>query len=162
MNRTRNPKEKIKTALSLKKILNTARKKKKIVFTNGCFDILHSGHIQYLHRAKKLGDLLVVAVNSDQSVRKLKGKNRPINSLRDRMEVLAGLESIDFVTSFNQIDPLQIILMLQPHVLVKGGDWKTSQIIGAKEVLSRGGKVRSLRFKQGRSTTKIIERAKSF
>ena len=132
----------------------------KVVFTNGCFDILHKGHVSYLDRARRLGDVLVVAINSDASVSRLKGPDRPINGLRDRMEVMAALECVDFVVSFGEDTPLKTIVKLRPDVLVKGGDWKPAQIVGAHEVLSWGGKVRSLKFVDGRSTTRIIEKAR--
>ncbi len=136
------------------------RKGHKIVFTNGCFDILHKGHVSYLDRARRLGDVLVVALNSDASVSRLKGPDRPINVLRDRMDVMAALECVDFVVSFGEDTPLKTILKLHPDVLVKGGDWKPEQIVGSHEVLGWGGKVRSLKFVEGRSTTRIIEKAR--
>ena len=136
------------------------RKGLKVVFTNGCFDILHKGHVSYLDRARRLGDVLVVALNSDASVSRLKGPDRPINGLRDRMEVMAALECVDFVVSFGEDTPLKTILKLRPDVLVKGGDWKPEQIVGSHEVLGWGGKVRSLRFIEGHSTTRIIEKAR--
>ncbi len=154
----RNPVSKIKSAAALKRALAT--KRSTVVFTNGCFDILHKGHVTYLHAAKKLGDILVVAVNSDASVRKLKGPSRPVNRLEDRLEVIAALESVDYVTWFEEDTPLQIIRKLRPDVLVKGGDWKASQIVGATDVFGWGGKVRSLRYVQGQSTTRIIGRAR--
>lgn len=149
--------KKIKSPRGLQRIL--ASKKSGVVFTNGCFDILHKGHVSYLERAKKLGKILVVALNTDESVRELKGPTRPINTLGDRMEVIAALASVDYVTWFSDETPLKLIQLLKPHLLVKGGDWKPSQIVGSKEVLARGGKVRSLKFVPGRSTTRIIERA---
>ena len=132
--------------------------KKRIVFTNGCFDLLHPGHVSYLDRARRLGDLLVVALNSDASVRKLKGKTRPVNTLKDRLAVLAALEAVDFVTSFTEDTPLELIREFKPQVLVKGGDWNPKDIVGAKGVLASGGRVRSLRFIQGKSTTAILAR----
>ena len=150
---------KIRSPKALKRQLSG--KSKKVVFTNGCFDILHKGHVQYLENAKALGDILVVAVNSDASVRKLKGPERPINPLGDRMEVIAGLASVDYVTWFEEDTPLLLIRFLKPRFLVKGGDWKAEQIVGGQDVLSWGGKVRSLKFVPGRSTTQIIARANS-
>lgn len=132
---------------------------KRVVFTNGCFDILHPGHARYLESARAQGDLLVVALNSDTSVRKIKGPTRPINELADRLEVMASLECVDYVTWFGEVDPLALILQLHPDVLVKGGDWKPADIIGGREVLEWGGKVRSLKFIAGKSTTRIIEKA---
>ncbi len=150
---------KIKSPAALKRVLTRLRRKKaKVVFTNGCFDILHKGHVTYLQQARKLGTHLVVALNTDESVRRLKGPKRPINPLADRLEVLAALESVDFVTWFDQDTPLEIILALKPEVLVKGGDWKPEQIVGSKEARSWGGKTRSLRYIPGKSTTSIIEK----
>jgi rfaE bifunctional protein nucleotidyltransferase chain/domain len=153
---------KIKSPTSLKKILNQAKeRKKRVVFTNGCFDLIHKGHVTYLEKAKKQGDLLIVALNSDESVRRLKGPERPLNPLADRLEVMAALESVDYVTWFDQDTPLELILLLKPRVLVKGGDWKVDQIVGSSEVISWGGKVRSLKYIEGRSTTQLIEKARS-
>jgi rfaE bifunctional protein nucleotidyltransferase chain/domain len=155
---------KVKSPDALKRVLTGLRKGKRkaprVVFTNGCFDLLHKGHVSYLEKARAQGDILVVALNSDESVRKIKGPERPINALADRLEVMAALETVDYVTWFEQDDPLQIILKLKPDVLVKGGDWKVEQMIGGKEVLSWGGKVRSLQYIEGKSTTQIIERAR--
>ncbi len=154
------PHKKSYTAKSLAKIIQRLRARgKKIVFTNGCFDILHRGHVQYLQKAQRLGDVLIVALNTDASIKRLKGPSRPINPLSDRMEVMAALECVRFVTSFSGETPLQLIRLLKPDVLVKGGDWKPSSIVGAEDVKSWGGKVRSLRLLKGRSTTSVIERA---
>ena len=131
---------------------------KKIVFTNGCFDILHKGHVSYLAEAKKLGDLLVVGLNSDASVKRLKGPERPINNETDRQYVLSQLKSVDFVEIFHEDTPLNLILEVKPKVLVKGGDWKIDQIVGGKEVIASGGEVFSLKFIHGYSTTSIIEK----
>ncbi len=136
-------------------------KSKKIVFTNGCFDILHRGHITYLAEARKLGDLLIIGVNSDASVKRLKGPSRPINSESDRAFVLLGLKSVDAVEVFTDDTPLELIKLIRPSVLVKGGDWKMEQIVGAKEVQSWGGEVLSLNFVDGFSTTSIIERSRT-
>lgn len=135
-----------------------ANKDKRIVFTNGCFDILHRGHVTYLSEARKLGDLLVMGVNSDQSVKRLKGPERPINNEADRKYVLSQLRSVDFVEIFTEDTPLNLILKIRPKVLVKGGDWKIDQIVGGKEVLSWGGEVLSLNFVDGYSTTSIISK----
>ena len=152
---------KIQSPNSLARVLTKARQKgAKPVFTNGCFDLLHKGHVTYLERARRLGDLLVVALNSDASVRRLKGAERPINRLEDRLEVLAALECVDYVTWFSEDDPVSLIRKLKPLVLVKGGDWKPSQILGGSDVKSWGGKVRSLKFVPGRSTTELIRRAR--
>ncbi len=156
-----NLKKKIKSPTQLKASLSRLRpQNNQIVFTNGCFDLLHKGHVIYLEKAKKQGDILVVALNSDRSVKKLKGKRRPINSLRDRMEVIAALESVDFVTSFSEDTPIKLIHLLKPDVLVKGGDWKPQQIVGAKEVKAWGGRVRSISFIKGRSSTQIIRKVR--
>ena len=152
---------KVKSPDSLKRALNQERKKKRrIVFTNGCFDLLHKGHVSYLEKARKKGDLLVVALDTDESVRSLKGPTRPINTLADRMEVIAALESVDYVTWFEKSDPAPLIRKLRPDVLVKGGDWKPESIRGSEDVLGWGGKVLSLPYVEGRSTTKMIERAR--
>jgi D-beta-D-heptose 7-phosphate kinase/D-beta-D-heptose 1-phosphate adenosyltransferase len=129
----------------------------RIVMTNGCFDILHAGHVAYLEDAKSLGDHLIVAVNDDESVARLKGPSRPITPLGDRMAVLAGLAAVDWVVPFAQDTPTLVIERLLPHVLVKGGDWKPEQIAGAAAVHANGGEVRVLPFKDGRSTTRIID-----
>jgi rfaE bifunctional protein nucleotidyltransferase chain/domain len=131
---------------------------KKIVFTNGCFDILHKGHVTYLNEARKLGDLLLVGLNSDASVKRLKGPERPINNELDRQFVLSQLKAVDFVEIFDQDTPLELILKVKPSILVKGGDWKIEQIVGAKEVLASGGEVFSLNFVDGYSTTSIIHK----
>ena len=132
----------------------------KIVMTNGCFDILHAGHIAYLEEAKSLGDRLLVAVNDDDSVSRLKGPKRPINSLNDRTKVLNGLVSVDWVISFSEDTPVCLINGIKPDVLVKGGDYQLSEIIGGQEVLANGGKVKALSFKEGYSTSAIIEKLK--
>jgi rfaE bifunctional protein nucleotidyltransferase chain/domain len=131
---------------------------KRIVFTNGCFDILHRGHVTYLAEARKLGDLLVVGVNADASVKRLKGPERPINNENDRSFVLSQLKSVDFTEIFSEDTPLNLILTVKPKVLVKGGDWKIDQIVGGKEVQSMGGQVFSLNFVDGYSTTNLIEK----
>lgn len=131
---------------------------KRIVFTNGCFDILHRGHVTYLAEARKLGDLLVVGLNSDASVKRLKGPERPINNEDDRQYVLSQLKSVDFVEIFTEDTPLELILKVKPQILVKGGDWKIDQIVGGKEVIKSGGDVFSLNFVDGYSTTNIIHK----
>lgn len=133
----------------------------RIVMTNGCFDILHAGHVAYLEEAKALGDRLVVAVNDDDSVRRLKGESRPVNPLEDRMLVLAGLAAVDWVVPFSEDTPADLIGSVLPDVLVKGGDYRPEQIAGARAVLDAGGEVRVLAFRDGRSTSRIIERLKS-
>lgn len=131
----------------------------RIVFTNGCFDILHVGHVRYLNQARKLGDLLVIGLNSDASVRRLKGEDRPINGELARGEVLKSLRSVDQVILFEEDTPLELIKAVRPAVLVKGGDWALEQIVGSEFVQSYGGQVKSLPFVDGYSTTSIIEKA---
>ena len=134
-------------------------KGKKLIFTNGCFDILHSGHVMYLNEAKAQGDYLIVGLNSDASVQRLKGPERPINKELDRKYVLENLKSVDCVQIFEEDTPLEIIKQINPSMLVKGGDWKIEQIVGSDFVLSQGGEVKSLSFKDGYSTSKIIKDA---
>lgn len=142
---------------SLKNFLEES-KGKKIVFTNGCFDILHRGHVAYLNEAKKLGDVLVVGLNSDASVKELKGPERPVNSELDRKYVLENLKAVDFVAIFGEQTPLRLIQEVKPDILVKGGDWKPEQIVGSDFVISNGGQVLSLNFVDGYSTTNIIQK----
>jgi rfaE bifunctional protein nucleotidyltransferase chain/domain len=130
---------------------------KKIVFTNGCFDILHLGHVEYLNEARALGDALIIGLNSDASVKRLKGPDRPINNEHDRKEMLLNLRAVDSVQIFDNETPLEIIQMISPSILVKGGDWKVEQIIGHEFVLSHGGIVKSLSFKNGYSTSNLIK-----
>ena len=133
--------------------------KKKIVFTNGCFDLLHVGHVRYLQEARALGDVLVVGINSDQSVKRLKGPTRPVQIENDRAEILAALGAVDFTVIFTEDTPENLIQQVRPDILVKGGDWKIDQIVGAPFVMSYGGQVMSLQFVDGKSTTKLIEKA---
>ena len=133
-------------------------KGKKIVFTNGCFDIVHAGHIYYLKEAKKLGDFLVVALNSDNSIKRIKGKNRPIISEENRLIMLEALYFVDFVTVFDEDTPYNLIDMLVPDILVKGGDWDIDKIVGKDIVEQNGGNVINIPFKEGFSTTSIIEK----
>jgi len=134
---------------------------KKIVFTNGCFDILHPGHVEYLSRARDLGDLLWLGLNSDQSVRKLKGPTRPINSLEDRAKVLAGLACIDLISSFEEETPLELIRKIRPGIHTKGGDYSAEKLPEYDLVKSLGGEVIILPFLPGKSTTSILEKAKT-
>jgi len=134
------------------------RSHKKIVMTNGCFDILHPGHLQYLEEAKNLGDCLIVAVNDDASIQRLKGMTRPINSLKDRVKALLALKSVDYVVSFSSDTPRELIANVLPDVLVKGGDYEVAQIAGAKEVIANGGRVEILSFLEGYSTSDFIQR----
>lgn len=133
---------------------------KRLVFTNGVFDLLHVGHVRYLQTAKDLGDLLVVAINSDRAVHELKGDDRPLTNENERAEVLSALRTVDYVTLFDDISPRQLIARLLPDVLVKGGDYGLDEIHGREEVEAAGGKVVSLPFVEGASTTNIIERMK--
>lgn len=131
---------------------------KRIVFTNGCFDILHPGHTRYLYSARALGDYLIVAVNSDHSVKAIKGPDRPVTSEQERAELVAALGCVDGVIIFDQEDPLKVIQHLVPHILVKGGDWAEDEIIGADVVKGAGGEVRRIPFESGYSTTQIIRK----
>jgi len=131
---------------------------KRIVFTNGCFDILHYGHTKYLQDAKAKGDYLVVAVNSDSSIKKIKAKNRPVVGQADRLQVVAALGCVDFVVMFKEDNPLRVITALKPDVLVKGSDWGKHKIVGADFVESYGGKVQTINLVKGRSTSAIIEK----
>ena len=148
---------------SLPKLISILQKEKKsgrkIVFTNGCFDILHVGHIRYLQKARSLGDILVIGLNKDSSVRVIKGPSRPINSQENRAEVLSALSCVDHVVLFGESTPLGLIQKIRPDFLVKGGDWKKKEIVGSDVVESYGGKVRSLAFIVGFSTTKMINKA---
>lgn len=132
-------------------------KGKKIVFTNGCFDILHLGHVEYLNEAKAEGDALIIGLNSDESVRRLKGPDRPINNEQDRKAMLLNLKAVDCVQIFTEQTPLEIIKLIKPDVLVKGGDWKPEQIVGSDVVIANGGVVKSLMFKGGYSTSNLIQ-----
>ncbi len=133
---------------------------KKLVFTNGCFDIIHSGHIKYLTEARKLGDYLIVGLNSDSSVKILKGDERPINNEEDRAAVLCGLKAVDFVTIFDEETPAELIREIIPNILVKGGDYTVETVVGADTVQNNGGKVIIIPFVEGKSTTRIINKMK--
>jgi D-beta-D-heptose 7-phosphate kinase/D-beta-D-heptose 1-phosphate adenosyltransferase len=150
--------------LSLEELLSERSRlrseRKRVVFTNGVFDLLHVGHIRYLEQARGFGDALVVAVNSDRSVRQLKGESRPIVTESERAEILASLRSVDYVTIFDDLSPRSLIANLLPDVLVKGGDYGLDEIHGREEVEASGGKVMSLPFVTGSSTTAIVERMK--
>jgi len=149
---------KIKEIYSLAKTIASLKKKnKKIVFTNGCFDLVHYGHVKYLEDAKNNGDILVVGVNSDKSVKAIKGKQRPIIKEEYRIKVIAALESVDFVFLFNEATPLKAINILKPDILVKGADWDKKDIVGADPVKRTGGKVLRISLVKGLSTSKIIE-----
>ncbi len=133
---------------------------RKIVMTNGCFDILHAGHIKYLEEAKALGDTLIIAINDDESVVRLKGKHRPINPLSDRMKVLDGLASSDFIVPFEEDTPIELINLIKPDILVKGGDYSINDVVGADEVREYGGDVKILSYLDDYSSSKIIEKLK--
>jgi D-beta-D-heptose 7-phosphate kinase/D-beta-D-heptose 1-phosphate adenosyltransferase len=146
---------------TLKNELDPLRKKgKKIAFTNGCFDILHIGHIRYLREAKKTADILVLAINSDASVKKIKGEKRPLVPQEDRAEIMAALEFIDFVTIFDETTPLELIILLKPDVLIKGGDWAQDKVVGRDEIKKWGGKLTLIPEIKGKSTTSIVEKIK--
>ena len=138
--------------------LNPLRKGKKVVFTNGCFDLLHVGHVRYLKEACDLGDILVVGLNSDESVRNLKGPSRPVQNENDRAEILTHLKSVNFVVLFSEPTPLELIKFIRPEILVKGGDWAISEIVGSEVVKASGGEVLSLKFFEGSSSTDLIDR----
>lgn len=149
----------IVTEIELLALVDAARARgEKIVMTNGCFDILHPGHVAYLKEAASLGDRLIVAVNDDESVRRLKGDGRPVNNLQDRMAVLSGLAAVDWVLSFAEDTPARLIQSVLPDVLVKGGDYRAEEVAGGKDVLANGGEVRILSFRDGHSTSRIIEK----
>ena len=133
---------------------------KKIVFTNGCFDILHVGHIRYLKEARSLGDILVIGINSDKSVKKLKGPLRPVNSLSDRVSILSEIKFVDYVISFEEQTPLELVKLIMPDILVKGGDYTVDNVEGLNEVISAGGKVKLLKFHDGYSSTNYIDKIK--
>ena len=146
--------------VTLRKLLRIRRQlrreRKTVVFTNGTFDILHRGHVEYLAAARQQGDVLVVGLNTDASVRKIKGRGRPINPLRDRADVLAALRSVDYVCAFGEDTPAHLIHLLIPDVLVKGADWSKNDIVGADVVERHGGRVERIRLTPGRSTTAMM------
>jgi rfaE bifunctional protein nucleotidyltransferase chain/domain len=148
--------------LSVRKLVAIRRRLraqgKRVIFTNGTFDILHRGHVQYLAKARRMGDVLMVGLNTDASIRRIKGPRRPINGNTDRAAVLAGLASVDFVCFFGSATPLRLIEQLLPDVLVKGADWRPGSIVGGDVVRRHGGSVRRIALTRGRSTSSIIER----
>ncbi|MDP2912933.1 MAG: D-glycero-beta-D-manno-heptose 1-phosphate adenylyltransferase [Candidatus Omnitrophota bacterium] len=156
------PSAKIKSNETLARIVSGLKAKgEKIVFTNGCFDIIHAGHVEYLSKARKMGSVLIIGLNSDSSVHRLKGRTRPLNKEDDRAVVLASLGFVDYVTIFDEDTPKRLIEILRPDVLVKGGDWKIKDIVGAGFVRSCGGRIVSLPFVKGYSTTSLIKRFRS-
>ncbi|RLC51470.1 MAG: D-glycero-beta-D-manno-heptose 1-phosphate adenylyltransferase [Candidatus Cloacimonadota bacterium] len=142
-------------------VKNLRKQNKKIVFTNGCFDIIHAGHVQYLQEAKALGDILVIGLNSDASVKRLKGAERPVNNQNDRAIVLSALKSVDYIVVFDEDTPYDLIKQIKPDILVKGGDWPENKIVGHDIVKANGGIVKSLSFRPGNSSTSIIEKMKN-
>jgi D-beta-D-heptose 7-phosphate kinase/D-beta-D-heptose 1-phosphate adenosyltransferase len=155
-------KQKHITDSQLDQFLGDIRQKDlKVAFTNGCFDLLHPGHIGFLAEARTKGDCLIVGLNTDSSVKKLKGPHRPINNFEDRITMLAGLQSVDYIIGFQEDTPLQLIKKINPEVLIKGGDYKKSEIVGAAYVESLGGRVEIIPFKAGYSSTRLINRIKN-
>ena len=149
--------DKVKTLAALRRWLKRQRPRR-VVFTNGCFDILHLGHVRYLEAARRLGSALIIGVNSDSSVRKLKGPGRPLQPARDRAEILAALACVNAVTIFDAHTPERLIRIVKPDVLVKGGDWAKHRIVGAAIVESSGGRVVRIPVIPGRSTSRIVQR----
>lgn len=153
--------KKIKSAEALWRVRTRLRREgKTVVFTNGCFDLLHKGHIRLFRKAKSLGDVLIVGLNTDASVRRLKGPGRPILPLRERQEVLAAISDIDYVTSFPEATPRRIIAEILPDVLVKGGDWGPDRVVGREEVEAAGGRVVIVPYLKGHSSTSIIRKVR--
>ena len=151
-------KGKVKSLGQLVNLIPKLKKQgKRIVFTNGCFDLLHFGHAKYLEEAKRKGDILVVGVNSDASIRRIKGKNRPIVGEKNRLHLVAALESVDFVLLFKEDTPLKIIEKLRPDILIKGADWKNKGIVGADFINNYGGRVTTIKLVKGLSTTNLIK-----
>lgn len=150
--------KKLITLRTLSEKLRQGRRRKKIVFTNGCFDVLHAGHVRYLKKAKSLGDILIVGLNSDASVRNIKGKYRPVLPESERAEILAALEAVDYCVLFKETTPEKLIRKIVPDILVKGADWKANDIVGADIVKKNGGRVARVRLVKGKSTTNIIEK----
>lgn len=151
--------EKILSKERLKgELLTLKQEGAKIVFTNGCFDILHAGHVQYLNKAKACGDILVVGLNSDRSVRSIKGTPRPLVPQEDRAYIVVSLKAVDYVTIFDEDTPLQLIEYLEPHILVKGGDWSEDTVVGGRSVVEQGGRVQIIPFVEGKSTTNLIKK----
>lgn len=150
---------------NLNEIANIAAQARKngqsVVFTNGCFDILHRGHVHILRQAKANGDLLIVGINSDRSVKSIKGASRPILPETDRIELIAAMEMVDYVVLFDEPDPYRLIAAIKPNVLAKGGDWSADKIVGADVVAENGGRIAVIPYLQGSSTTEIIERIRN-
>ena len=163
---TGSKREELGQAISLESLLiviaEAKRQGRRIVFTNGCFDLLHPGHIRCLEQARSLGDLLIVGINSDSSVKQLKGTDRPIICESERAEVLTALSAVDYVVIFDEPTPRELIARILPHILVKGGDWGPSEIVGREEVEAAGGRVVSVEVEAGYSTSTILEKIRSF
>lgn len=154
--------DKIRAVQELKAVVTQAKTEgRKVVFTNGCFDLIHRGHVYLLREAKKLGDLLIVGLNSDSSIKKIKGPGRPILPEADRAELIAALEMVDYVTLFDEPDPFNVIQELRPNVLVKGGDWSRDAVVGRDIVEKDGGTVAVIPYLEGHSTTELIERMRT-
>jgi rfaE bifunctional protein nucleotidyltransferase chain/domain len=151
--------KKIGVKILLQKLKNSLRSKR-IVMTNGCFDIIHSGHIEYLRKSKKYGDVLIVAINSDASVKLNKGRKRPIINLRDRIIILSELRSVDYIITFNSKTPKNLYKIIKPNIITKGQDYFKKKIAGLDHVLNNGGKLRLIALKKNQSTTKIINKIK--
>jgi D-beta-D-heptose 7-phosphate kinase/D-beta-D-heptose 1-phosphate adenosyltransferase len=153
---------KLKSLDELKRVISRAKARgQKIVFTNGCFDVLHRGHLHLLRQAKALGDLLIVAVNSDRSVKRIKGTNRPVISEEGRAELIGALEMVDYVLLFDDTDPCRLLAAIKPDILAKGGDYERDTVVGADIVERAGGRVALIPFLTGFSTTEIIERVRN-
>jgi len=151
--------KKFKKPADLVKIRSQLKHKgKKVVFTNGCFDLLHSGHIHLFREAKKKGDVFIVAVNDDSSIKKIKGASRPIFPLKERIEILGAIEEIDYLTSFSEETPQKIIARLLPDVLIKGGDWRPEEVVGKREIEDAGGEVVIIPYLEGCSSSEIVKR----
>ena len=162
MAQPRSTRDKIQPAASLAHIVRRVQQRgRTVVFTNGCFDLVHAGHVQLLERARREGDCLVVGLNSDRSVRRLKGPGRPIIGQRDRARVLAALACVDYVTIFNEATPQRMIERLRPKVLIKGADWHVSAIVGRRTVERYGGRIVRVPLVHGYSTTRLIQRIRS-
>ena len=152
-------KNKLKSRAAIKAIAERLKSQdKRIVFTNGCFDILHAGHVEYLSKAKEMGDVLIIGLNSDGSVKRLKGEARPINREKDRARVLSALAFVDYVIIFNEDTPELLVRKLKPDIMVKGGDWKGRQVAGADFVRSCGGRLALVPFVKGYSTTSLVKK----
>ncbi|OQX86489.1 MAG: D-glycero-beta-D-manno-heptose 1-phosphate adenylyltransferase [Candidatus Omnitrophica bacterium 4484_70.2] len=152
----------LKLSSLLRELRVLRKKKKKIVFTNGCFDILHQGHIYLLKKAKSFGDVLVVGLNSDSSVRRIKGESRPIKDEVSRAKILSSIRFVDYVVIFKEDTPFRLIKVIKPDVLVKGGDWKLKDIVGREILKTYGGKIKRIKYLKGFSTTQLIKKCQKY